>query len=584
LISREDIIQHLRFNFDESAKKLNITQNFVLDKNITLPEKIKLVKEFKNKITKKNYMIICTDRLVYKQDISDLKSLKKIFELKEEFNVGLIIDIFDVPEYTSKKNLIMISTNKNHLFEIEIEKLSQISDSSIIAYTKGKNEGKSKVVKYDVKLNNNSYFNYNCLIGLDDNLNPKSAFAFDSSHSIICCKYRPKNQIIKDKKFNQSHPYYKLLLENHIVISFSNNTLVFFHVESKYSTFEFVSYYGNFIGLEFSQDGRLLAAGTESDLVFIIDCETNEHLYTLEGHKNFVSQLKFFESQLEPEESTIVIDSKTSANISTNQINNNLRRKSSNVIRLVEVDCEEMRNTIYKEKENGVNKLNVDYIKRHKILGANIFTQNNEEYNKVTSTYDIVTAGYDGYIGVWKIEHNYLDEYLNTGNYSDINPINKSCNVVNIDMTQNRIFLFPNDSNKIPFINMLKIFKNPVIDMLITEDILVLYTKKTLTGEVIFLKIFNGVVKIEDLTEENNLFTSTNVDDDPENMITERKKSDVDMGSKGRVQDNGKNDETNPKNLNNLNIEKDRDKEKEDKDSKKNRGSDKKLSKNMYDK
>jgi hypothetical protein len=87
-----------------------------------------------------------------------------------------------------------------------------------------------------------------------------------------------------------------------------------FHYESKIQIAEFKCNYGNFITIEYSSDGKLLGLGSECDEAYIIDAETHNYLYCFEGHKNFVSSIKFDECLNTDEQDQIDAD----------EINNNL--------------------------------------------------------------------------------------------------------------------------------------------------------------------------------------------------------------------------------------------------------------------
>ena len=59
--------------------------------------------------------------------------------------------------------------------------------------------------------------------------------------------------------------------------------------------------------MEYSNDGKLLGLGAESDEVYIIDAETNSYLYCFEGHKNYISSI-IFDEPLSNEQDQIDVD------------------------------------------------------------------------------------------------------------------------------------------------------------------------------------------------------------------------------------------------------------------------------------
>ncbi len=53
------------------------------------------------------------------------------------------------------------------------------------------------------------------------------------------------------------------------------------------------SYYGNVLCLDYSEDGRLLAAGCEDDTITVYDTSTHEPLCRCLGHRSFISSVRF---------------------------------------------------------------------------------------------------------------------------------------------------------------------------------------------------------------------------------------------------------------------------------------------------
>lgn len=529
-----------------------------------LNKKLKIVRLFKDKNTKKNYFIACTDNKVFKQDIREMKSFKLIFDAKDNF--GKITDIFEVPKFVNNnKNIILLATSERLLIELDVDKLEQHNDNCLVSFlTKSKQEGKTKVIKYEINYTNKYTHSYFVFLSLDETKNPRSVLKYDDKHNIITCKFRPRNPMLRlnNNQFLLKNPRAKLFVDhNHLAISFGNNTLYIQHYESKCHVMEYVSYYGNFTCLEYTADGKLLAAGTESDHVFIIDCELNSLLYTLEGHKNYVSQIMFFENvtpDIEDLGLLCKLDSMTSTtgqtsgktgnngNVDMNEINstslgsnsNNInqstpqqtpqstpqqnlkRRKSSIRIPIQEISIDQMRSLILKENFTKQDYLNIDFL-RHSRTTPNENTDNNDE-TKLFTTYDILTTGLDGYVGVWRIEYYYDELKFNEKNYSEFVAYSSNytyCRIDNITSVQ----LFPKDKTKISYSNLTKISNNPIIKIIYNENFFVFVTKKVSTGGIIYLKIYNGVTKVEEIIETNFL-TQGNLNEEDEDMITERYK------------------------------------------------------------
>ena len=495
-------------------------------------KKIKIVKIFKDKKTNKNFFIACTENKVFMQEILDLKSFKCIFDAKEHF--GKFISIYDVPDSVSAKNLILLATSDNYLIELDVDKFEQHNDTCIVSFiTKIKQEGKTKVIKYDINYARKYTHSYTLLLSTDESKNPKTVIKFDDKHSIITCKFRPKNPALKNSQYYNNYisknPRAKQFIDhNHLAISFSNNTLYIQHYESKSQIMEFTSYYGNFISLEYTLDGRVLATGTESDHVFIINCETNVLLYSLEGHKNYVTQIMFFENVCQDDNGDT-----GSVNTKTNDSSNNLnttnksvkekRRSSINFVPIQEASIEQMRNIILKENQAKNDYLNIDFIRNTRTSKGEDLEDNNEEGDKLLTTYDIFTTGMDGYIAVWRIDF-YYDEYkFNEKNYSEFMAYSSSYNYCRTDNFTG-VHLFPKDKTKLSYSSLVKISNNPIIKIIYNENFFVFVTKKISTGGIVHLKIYNGVTKVEEIIETNFLTQGNLSNEDTDDMITERNK------------------------------------------------------------
>ncbi len=494
------------------------------------------MKIFKDKLTKKNFFIACTDRQVFRQEINDLKSFRLIFDAKDHFNK--FVDIFEVPSFVSNKNLILLSTKENFLIELDTDKTEQHSDNTILSFlTKLNPEKKTKIIKYELNFTptkNSQYCQsqtYFLFMSTDENKNPKTVLKFGDKYNIITCKFRPKNPNFKlnNTQYFLRNPKSKQFVDhNHLAISLGNNKLYLNHYESKCQVASFISYYGNFTCLEFSPDGRLLGAGTESDHIFIIDCEERALLYCLEGHKNYISQIRFFENVNENEEQGINLTKmdSTSTGVS-NSANNNSNKRRPSMVRLPmqEISIDEMRSMILKENLNKNDYINADFVRKNRGGGQNMNIFDNCEDNKIMTAYDIFTTGMDGFVYVWRIEHYYDEYYYNEKNYSDFIAFTSQFNLCKTDNLCN-LLLFPKDKNKISFTHCVKISNNPIVNLIYNENFFVFITKKVSTGSILFLKIYNGVTRIEEVIETNFL-TQGNLTEDLDDMITERSKMDT---------------------------------------------------------
>ena len=534
LVCLGDDFEHLQIFFDDTKKKLSPIQNRVFNQNILSEEinkRLKIVKLIKDRNTKRNNFILCADNKVFKQDVMEKKSFKLFFDTKESY--GKIIDVFEVPNFVSSKNLVILATQENYLVEIDIDKVEQHSDNTIISFlTKLKQEGKTKITKYEINYSSRKpSHTYYSFVSLEDNKNPRNIIKFDEN--IITLKFRPKNPILKQNNnqfYIKNQKAKQFINNNHVAISFGNNTLNIFHYESKCQVYEFVSYYGNFICLEYTPDGRLLGAGTESDQLYILDAELNTLIYTLEGHKNYITNIIFFENiadnndEITSSASTKLSDNNNSSKASEGNLEQTVKRRRSSIrIHIQEVSLGEMRTHILKENNySKADTLQIENIRLSRTGKSEIFDNNDE--NKIILTYDILTTGMDGCVAVWRIEHSYDEFMFNEKNYPDISTYNQSFNLCKTDNVL-PLNLFPYDRTKISYSCFLKISNNPIIKMIYNENFFVFITKKISTGGIVHLKIYNGVTKVEEIIETTNFLTQGNLNEDTDAMITERKGS-----------------------------------------------------------
>jgi hypothetical protein len=327
-----------------------------------------------------------------------------------------------------------------------------------------------------------------------------------------------------------------------IAISFHLGKLNLFHFESKALISEFRSSFGNIITLNYSSDGKLLGVGTESDEAFVIEAETNSFLYCLEGHKNFVSSI-FFQEQTQNEEDQLDaigeeqknllnsshLDTITEYNSNTSS-NNYLRQSTSTNFGGLGFSAGI---NYYKQSTRKISNLELlDNLKEEaELLGSmpsfqsrvfnpkglkrtrsvsthsnpinnNIYNDNNNFVNnnnnnecKECIIYDIYTAGYDGYLGVWRIEYYYDPESLVLSKQlAELSLNSKDANIVR-KVTSPKPTLLSNISEKnVYYTDFVKIQNVPIFTLKMIDNILVLISKRNNTGSSVFVKFFHGMV------------------------------------------------------------------------------------------
>ena len=319
-----------------------------------------------------------------------------------------------------------------------------------------------------------------------------------------------------------------------------------FHFESKALISEFRSSFGNIITLNYSSDGKLLGVGTESDEAFVIEAETNSFLYCLEGHKNFVSSI-FFQEQRQNEEDQLdaiceeqknLLNSShldTIAEYNSNPSSNNYQRQSTSTnfgglgfsagnnyhkqstrrisnFELLENLKEEaellgsatnFQSRVFDPK--GLKRTR-SFITHTNPINNNINNDNNNFVNnnninecKECIIYDIYTAGYDGFLGVWRIEYYYDPESLVLAKQLaelSLNP--KDSNILR-KVTSPKPTLLSNISEKnVYYTDFVKIQNVPIFTLKMIDNILVLISKRNNTGSSVFVKFFHGTVPVDE--------------------------------------------------------------------------------------
>lgn len=336
-----------------------------------------------------------------------------------------------------------------------------------------------------------------------------------------------------------------------LAISFHGGKLKVFNFESKALMAEFKCSFGNIICIDYSNDGKLLGLGTESDEAYIIDAETNTFLYCLEGHKNYVSSIIFDEQisndedELDPSE-----DLKNNLNASNmdtimteynSNVGNNNPAYSNNFINRThtngalnanipnmnyfklatrQINSMELIQNIREEEElflaekgaQNQHKVfdpkNLRRTRSHITTNNNIITNNNQHLLdlKECKIYDIYTSGYDGYLGVWRIEHFYESEAIvaNTLNkfLADLNLNPKESNVLK-KMISPKSILLSNSQDKIIFYtDFVKIQNIPIYSLKMIDNMIVMIGKRNNIGSSVFLKFFHGVIKSDEENEK----------------------------------------------------------------------------------
>lgn len=344
-----------------------------------------------------------------------------------------------------------------------------------------------------------------------------------------------------------------------MAISFHLGKLKIFHFESKSLIAEFKSSFGNFITINYSNDGKLLGIGSESDEAFIIDSETYTFLHCLEGHKNYVSSIIFDERPTndydQNDEIEDVRNMLNSSNLdihptefNSNQENmhlnglggmksstttNNYLRQSTvsningfgmNQINYYkqptrQINPIELFQNLNEEIENYNSNTTVNKVfdprslRRTRTSVGNQAKANNISYdannlnnnninnndNKECKIYDIYTAGYDGFLGVFRIEF-YFDLEENNQlpkGVLDLSIKDKDSSLRKLTLP--KPILLENLSEKnVLYTDFVKIQNVPIYKLIMVDNMLVMISKRNNQGSSVFVKFYHGIL----LTDE----------------------------------------------------------------------------------
>ena len=347
-----------------------------------------------------------------------------------------------------------------------------------------------------------------------------------------------------------------------IAISFHLGKLKLFHFESKALIAEFKSSFGNIITLDYSADGKLLGVGTESDEAFIIEADSNSFIYCLEGHKNFVSsiifdeQLQNDEDQLEAlEEQKLLLNSSSHLdNITTEYNSNQVGNNSNNYVRqststngIGSLGLSSSNN--YKQPTRQINPLellenlkeeaelensqnfqakvfdpkslkrmrssiaaqtsNINQNRTSNNLNSNVNNNNlnsignngnnNNNNNNECKIYDVYTAGYDGYLGVWRIEYNYDPEASGiTKQLSELSLNPKDSNIIKKVASPKPTLLANLSEKNVYYTDFCKIQNVPIFTLKMIDNMIVLIGRRNNTGSSVFVKFFHGLIPSDD--------------------------------------------------------------------------------------
>jgi len=137
------------------------------------------------------------------------------------------------------------------------------------------------------------------------------------------------------------------------------------------------SYYGNILCLDYSDDGKLLAAGAEDDSITVYNTINNTPICRCTGHRSFISSIHF-DSMRESKD-----DFESKKEISETEIERGLKHIKTNYKNLTE----------------------------NELLAAVKKSHATKDHPNANNSYRLISAGYDCMISVWELNINAIEDY-----------------------------------------------------------------------------------------------------------------------------------------------------------------------------
>jgi hypothetical protein len=408
------------------------------------------------------------------QDIDDPKIIRTLFECSD--NLGCVTNVFY--GINDRNNCIMLVLNDCVIFEIDINRTDFIADSIVSNFIfKNKTDAKNKKnFKFEY---NNNYF-YSVFQNYDENSNPKTIWKFYDK--IVTMKFRPK---IANNELTKTEGLFK---GNHLAISFDGGRLKVFHFETKAMVADFKTHFGNILGIGYTDDGKVMGLGTESDNVFIVDAEFNKLIYCLEGHKNYINTIIFQELFYIDED-----DMGYASPYKNTKSEKNLITLKTNIPINRELALEEFASLVLTDTNED---LDLRQLRRNRtVINPNQNALQDEL--QFSSVYDVYTAGFDGQVGIWRIEYFYNEGERNELNYMSY-PINKDSNqVVKLD-TPSITNLIPNNDIRVYYSSMVQVINAPLGCIHLIDNVLVYISRRNTIGSSVYLRFYTGIEKADD--------------------------------------------------------------------------------------
>jgi hypothetical protein len=484
----------------ESNKKVLFTK-LIADKNKYI--------FYKNRLS----IVFATDKKLYFQDLDEPRSFRTIFEINDQTNSNIYISqmfegnniINNLTNGKQKSYNMLLLICETVLIECDIYSSEMVLDSTISGFLlKGKAEGKSKCLKYDIFQNSENIFSYSILNLNEEMKNPKYIWKFSSNTSqvslndrILDLKFRPKILFQQNSGLGVK-VYEQYMRNNQVSLSFQGGILRTFKYDSKALMSEWKTIYGNISSLEYSLDGRLLGVGTECDIVYILDAEFNQILYSLEGHKNYISSI-IFEEQIFIEEETTPTNTKIEQKNSDNNIHylSNYHSTSNPINQKgKEISLDDLSKVIM-EMDEGC--LDIKQLRRTRTSVNQQIEINNEDL-RTCITYDIFTAGLDGYLGVWRIDFLIDLSIICEKNYSPFQYSKDSIQIIKMEHPGVNIL----KTNEVVYHTSLSQIKNaPLCKLLFIDNLIIYLSRRNQNGSAVAFVMYHGINKIEEIREDS---------------------------------------------------------------------------------
>jgi hypothetical protein len=307
------------------------------------------------------------------------------------------------------------------------------------------------------------------------------------------------------------------------------------------------SNFGKITSIEYSNDGQLIGIACEDDNGYIVDAEFHDLLYCFEGHRNSITSFQieewieenYSDKNYDNEEQNKMTQDNFHSNYNTSKEDYSKNDYTSTSFGYTRTSVASKAVNIEDFSKMMVNDSEVQFdfrqIKRLRTCQT-VKEQDNKYYDQnalddtsSSTIYDCYTAGLDGFLGTWRIEHIYSTSATNELGYADLQSNNKELSqTIKLDLSKPNFYtiLYPSEELKVFYTALSKISNGP-IDLLRKFDcVIAIISKRCNNASSIGVKFYHGVA--EEFNNEYNSQSGIQNTTNSENIGLSIKRTNID--------------------------------------------------------